>query len=318
MDRIDRGIPPLHEGSSTGGVAHPPLVAVGAEHQVRRQRERPVEGTAHTLRPVLVVADREHQTVAQQRPGGHVRVDVGLVRDVDTVSLQEPDPRQVGLRAHVAELALVEGPIERHLEGVAAGAELVEALAAPRVVSLPRIDRHLDQQRGRGTRRALAHNQRNARDGTGVRPTDDLELGLVVAGDRIRRDLYTIGHRPGIPEEPGDGVRCRRRGLCERGVARAATRHAPDQAPPMPGTSPAGTRAPIARAQRRGHVQVKAMPRGDAGFRRVTGDHRPRAGRNLPASVARARVLSLHGIRGRRRRRGRRGGCRCRSIHRTR
>src|SRR6266700_7290327 len=243
----------------------------------------------------------------QQRSWDPVRVDVGLVRNVDTVTLQEAHPGQLELRDHVVELLLVEGPIERHLDGVHAGAKLVEALAAPTVVGLPRIDRHLDQHRGRGSRRALAHNQRNAPHGAGVRATHDLEFGLVVAGDRVRRDLDTIGHAPGGPEQPGDGAGCGWRGLGSRGVARAATRHAHDQAPPDPPVPPQPVHEhPIARARRRGHVQVKALPRGDAGLRSVTSDHRPRAGWDLPARGARARILSLHRIGGGR---WHRGGC---------
>src|ERR1022692_1157193 len=63
----------------------------------------------------------------QQRSGGPVRVDVGLVGNVDTVTLQEADPgQQLELRDHVVELLLVERPIERHLEGVHAAAKLVD------------------------------------------------------------------------------------------------------------------------------------------------------------------------------------------------
>jgi hypothetical protein len=309
-DRIDRGIPPLHDRSLTGGVAHPPIGAVGAEHQVRRLRQRAVEGVAHSLRPVLVVADREHQTVMQQRSRVPVRVNVGLVGNVDAVALQEADPGQLELRDHVVEQRLVEGPIERHLNGVHAGAKLVEALAAPTVVGLPRIDRHLDQHRGRGSRRALAHNQRNAPHGAGVRATHDLELGLVVAGDRARRDLDTIGHAPGIPEQPSGGRRCGWRGLCNRGVARAATGHAHDQAPPDPLVPPQPVHEhSVARARWRGHVQVEGLPRGDASLRGITTDHGPCVGWDLPARGARARILSLHRIGGSGGGRGRRGGC---------
>jgi hypothetical protein len=61
--------------------------------------------------------------------------------------------------------------------------------------------------------------------------------------------------------------------------------------------------------RRRGHVQVKALPRGDAGLRSITSDNRPRAGWDLPARVARARILSLHRIGGSNGSRGHRGGC---------
>jgi len=143
-----------------------------------------------------------------------------------------------------------------------------------------------------------------------VLATHDLELGLVVAGDRVGRDLDTIGHAPGGPEQPGDGAGWGWRGLCNRGVARAATRHAHDQAPPDPPVPPQPVHEhPIARARRRGHVQVKALPRGDAGLRSITSDHRPRAGWDLPARVARARILSLHRIGGSSGSRGHRGGC---------
>jgi hypothetical protein len=267
VDRIDRGVPPLHDRSSASGVAHPPIIAVGAEHQVRRQRQRPVEGAAHSLRPVLVVADREHQTVMQQRSGSPVRVDVGLVGNVDTVALQEAGPGQFKLRDNAVEQLLAEGPIERHLDSVHAGAKLIQALAAPTVVGFPRIDRHLHQHRGRRSRRALAHNQRNAPHGAGVRATHDLKLGLVVAGDRVSRDLDTIGDAPGCPEQPGGRVGCGCRGLCNRVLARAATRHAHDQAPSDPPVPPQPVHEhPIARARRRGHVQVNALPRGDAGL----------------------------------------------------
>ena len=51
------------------------------------------------------------------------------------------------------------------------------------------------------------------------------------------------------------------------------------------------------------------MPRGDAGLRSITTDHRPRAGWDLPARGARARILSLHRIGGSSGSRGHRGGC---------
>ena len=58
------------------------------------------------------MADREHETVMQQRPGISVGVGVGLVGNIDTVALEEADPRQLELHGHVVELVLVERPIE--------------------------------------------------------------------------------------------------------------------------------------------------------------------------------------------------------------
>jgi hypothetical protein len=71
-----------------------------------------------------------YEPVTQQRSRGPVRVDIGLVGNVDTAALQEADPRQFERHAHAVEPLLVEGPIERHVDGVPAGVELVEALAA--------------------------------------------------------------------------------------------------------------------------------------------------------------------------------------------
>jgi hypothetical protein len=51
------------------------------------------------------------------------------------------------------------------------------------------------------------------------------------------------------------------------------------------------------------------LPRGDAGLRSITSDHRPRAGWDLPARGARAGILSLHRIGGSSGSRGHRGGC---------
>ena len=99
-------------------------------------------------------------------------------------------------------------------------------------------------------------------------------------------------------------------GGCAIAAARAATRRAQDQASPDALVPPQPVHEhPIARVRRRGHVQVKALPRGDAGLRSITSDHRPRAGWDLPARCARPRILSLHRIGAGSGSRGHRGGC---------
>ena len=90
-----------------------------------------------------------------------------------------------------------------------------------------------------------------------------------------------------------------RPGLCDRRVARAASGHRTSTGVPRPLIPPQPVHEhPISRARRRGYVQMKALPWGDAGLRREASDHRSRAGRDLPARATRARILSLHRIGG--------------------
>ena len=154
MDRIDRRIPPLHNRSPAGGVAHPPLAAVGAEHQVRRHRQRPVEGVAHGLGPVLVVADGEYQTVLQQRPGGGgVRLRCGRKRRYrcDPGSGPRAAPAFVTISSNVRSSRAG----RRHLEGVLGVAD-GRGSYRPTVGGLPRIDQHRNQTAPLADPRAVA------------------------------------------------------------------------------------------------------------------------------------------------------------------
>ena len=115
------------------------------ERQVRAGGEGGIERVAHSARPVLVVACDHHHAVLHQARRRTVGVDVGLVRDVGALPLEEAD--ELDLPPHRGLRQPAERPVER--DAIRARAhEVVQALAAPVVVGLPCVDGDLDQDAG--------------------------------------------------------------------------------------------------------------------------------------------------------------------------
>jgi hypothetical protein len=105
----------------------------------------------------------DHDPVPEQQSRVAVDVDVGGVRDVVALALEEAHKRQLPLRDRLAtwllpQVRTVEADVVRRCSS--RRVEIVKALPAPGVVRLPRVHGHLDEDR-RTSVRALPDDERD-------------------------------------------------------------------------------------------------------------------------------------------------------------
>src|SRR5205807_9376939 len=115
--------------------------------QVRTTSQRVVPRRPCPAAPVLAVPSRDDQGMGAELCGPTIDVHVGRVREVIALSLEEAHERQL---AHVTDrnrdgVAVWAVKRNLHAGGDTPVVRWIEALAAPRVVGLPRVDRDLDE-----------------------------------------------------------------------------------------------------------------------------------------------------------------------------
>src|SRR5581483_9563297 len=181
---------------------------------------------AHLGRPVLIVAKGEQGLVVQQLPASLVEVDVGPVGDVQPQRFDKRDQRKLIAEEVARPLTHCVGTVERHnsrpvleVRAVVAGLPLIEVVAAPQVVRLPRGHRVLNDEGGRAAivsdreRHVVLHagitdqleevdtwrEGRRQLDRERRRPRRGDHVGLVVAlsgGLLLARKLRRLPHEP--------------------------------------------------------------------------------------------------------------------------
>ena len=135
-----------------------------------------------------------------------IRVDIGLVRGVVALALEEP--HEVDLPVERALRCERERPVERDANGgrEIAAVERIETLSAPRVVRLPGVDRNLNDDLRVTTRRLADDEGDVATRARFVSPARQAEQRVVVAGDPARRDRERVGDGPAGTDDPCDGI----------------------------------------------------------------------------------------------------------------
>ena len=196
-------------------------------------------------------------------------------------------PRPLGSR-RLPEIRAVEADVVRALQ--AGRVEVVQALAAPRVVRLPRVHRHLDQNRcpALGIR---AYDERH-RPARAIRQRD--ETHEVVATHPVLRDLDGVRDRPGC----ADRARCR---VCDgrvvdlTGAVLEACGQTPDEPRPRARVpAQAEDLDPVAPAAR--DVKVQRFAGADARLGGVARGRCVTPASLTPAGGAGERVLLLDGV----------------------
>ena len=222
-----------------------------------------------------------------------VRVDVGLVRDVVPLPFEEPHEVVLGLERALR--GVRQRPVEGHAHRVdpVRAVEVVEALPGPRVVRLPRVDGHLDEDL-RVVRRRLAHDERDPAARVVVVPrARDAEERVVVP--RRRR----LGNREGVRDGPV-GAKPVHGAVGLRPLVAAAARKATEQTRAEPAVPTQAVELDAVRlARARPDVQVDCLSRQDADLGAVAGDARRRVRRLDPGRGVgpRLSVLDLDRIR---------------------
>ena len=201
-----------------------------------------------------------------------IRVDIGLVRDVVALALEEP--HEVDLPVERALRCERERPVERdpNCWREIAAVEGVEALPAPRVVRLPGVDRNLDEDPGVTTWRLPDDEGHvSARAGL-VSPTRQAQQRVVVAGDPARWDRERVGNGPAGTDDPCDGILGAATECTALPVAPTGrqTREQSGTATSIP-AEPVYL-DPVSVTLVRRDVEAQALSRQDAGLRRVALD----------------------------------------------
>src|SRR3954453_21715450 len=166
------GLPLVPDDGAAGvGVPNLPVAHIGArEEQVDARVARGVQRASLPRSPVLAVSGDDHQPALKQRTRLSVDIDIGRVRDVVTLTLEEARKWYLPVEHRLAPgPGVLIGAIERRPDAVRrirvavrhrAGASAVEAGPAPAVVGLPGVDRGDDENRRPRPGRRLADYER--------------------------------------------------------------------------------------------------------------------------------------------------------------